>query len=126
MRKDLDPNAPKKWYSKLKQAIGYEYVGNGTVALGWTSPSSSWIGHLQEYGYKRDVTSLVRAKWARAGHPLSKGKTEINVPERPVFEPMIKQIKPRVAPYIEDKVRTYINENVEFGKRNRRKYKVYK
>lgn len=128
IRKALDDQASRVWYGRLRKAIGYEYLGNGSVAIGWTSATASRYGHLQEQGFTRNITSSVRRKWASAGYPLPANKTELKIPARPVFEPMTRQIRPKIVPYIEDKVLSYMNENIAYGKKKneRRVYKVYK
>lgn len=128
LRKALNDQASRVWYGRLRQAIGYEYLGNGSVAIGWTSPTASRYGHLQEQGYTRNITPIMRRKWASAGYPLSPNKTELRTPARPVFEPMSKQIRPKIVPYVEDKIIRYMNENIAYGKKKneRRVYKVYK
>ena len=128
LRKALNEYAPRVWYGRLRRAIGYEYLGNGSVAIGWTSATASKYGHLQEQGYTRNITSAMRKKWASAGYPLAPNKTELKTPPRPVFEPMSRQIKPKIAPYVEDKIIRYMNNAVEYGKKKneRRVYKVYK
>lgn len=125
VRKALNPKAPRTWYGKLRNAIAYEYLGSGTVALGWTSKTAVYYGHIQEYGFTRRVTSAVRRKWAQAGHPLKSSATVLDIPARPVFEPMVRQLREEIAPLVEEKVSSYIVENAKFGKTNRRKYKVH-
>lgn len=128
LRKALDEHAQEGWYGALQRAIGYEYLGNGSVAIGWTSATASRYGHLQEQGYSRNITSLMRKKWASAGYPLAFNKKVLKTPARPVFEPMSQKIKPMIVPYLEEKVSRYIEGNVEWGKKKneRRVYKVYK
>lgn len=128
IRKALDDRASRVWYGRLRSAIGYEYLGNGSVAIGWTSYTASKYGHLQERGFTRNITPAMRGKWASAGYPLPASKTELNIPARPVFEPMSRQIRPKIVPYVEEKLINYMNENVVYGKKKneRRVYKVYK
>lgn len=123
-RKKLNPKAPSQWYGRMKQAIGYEYE-NGAVKIGWTSATSSRYGNLQEYGYSKYVTHKMFSFFHSKGIHLSKRTTYLNIPARPIFEPMMKELKPQIAPYINGKVTEYMQGNVEFGKKNRRKYKVY-
>ena len=127
IRKALDSKAPTSWYGKLRNAIGYEYLGKGSVAIGWTSATASKYGELQEHGYRRKITSAVRRKWANAGYPLPANKSELVIPARPIFEPMARKLKSEIVPYVEKQVSAYISENVEFGKKKneRRVYKVY-
>lgn len=125
IRKALNENAPRKWYGKMKQAIGYAKF-QGFVDVGWTSPTSARYGRMQEEGYDRAVTAAVRGKWAKAGHPLRKTTTELETPARPIFEPMASDIRKDLPPFIEMKVREYIVGIEHKAAQNRREYKVYK
>lgn len=132
-RKALSRTAKRQWYGSLRKAVGYEYA-NGSVRIGWTSRTAARYGELQEEGYRREVTNKVRTKWAEAVERsngelinLSPKKEEIKVPERPVFDPMAGELKPLLPGYVQKKVNSYMQENVDFGanKPVRRKYKVY-
>ena len=132
-RKALVTTAPKMWYGKLRNAIGYEY-DNGVVKIGWTSRTSSIEGRKQEEGFQRNVTPSLRAYWAQAAKAsggklinLGAEKQEIDVPARPVFEPVQSKIESELGPYVEEKVQKYITENEDYGKNKpvKRKYKVY-
>ena len=114
----------KEWYGKMRRAIGYQYR-NGAVVIGWTSNTAAYYGRIQEFGYKRQVTEAIRKRWAAAGYPLSKNKSELVIPKRPVFDPVTAKLESKVAPYAEEKINAYLTENVEFGKKNRRRYVVY-
>lgn len=123
-RRKLDPKAPIQWYGRMAKAIGYEY-SNGVVKIGWTSPTSARYGDLQEKGFSKTVTERMRNYFKSVGINLS-GKTErLNIPARPIYDPIAIEMSPRVAPYVEEKIQGYIRGNIEFGKKNRRKYKVY-
>lgn len=124
IRKKLNPKAPSQWYGRMRQAIGYEY-DNGVVKIGWTSPTASRYGNIQEYGTQKYITREMYGFFNKRGVRLSKNKLYLNVPARPIFEPMMNELKPKIAPYINDKVTLYMQGNVEFGKKNRRVYKVY-
>lgn len=117
-------HAPTSWYGKLKNAIGYEY-DKGTVKVGWTSRTAAYYGRVQEDGTDREVTSAMRKRFAEAGYPISSNKTEISVPDRPVFKPMARELRSKIAPYVEKKLTEYQLKHIEFGKKNKRKYKVY-
>lgn len=125
IRKALNENAPRKWYGKMKQAIGYAKF-QGFVDVGWTSSTSAKYGRMQEGGYERAVTGEVRKKWIKAGHPLKKSTTELEIPARPIFEPMESNIRKDLPPFIETKVKEYIAGIEHKSARNRREYKVYK
>lgn len=124
LRRKLDPKAPRMWYGKMRQAIGYEYV-DGKVNIGWTSATAARYGDLQEQGFKKVVTQKMRNYFRSVGINLSNNIQQLNIPERPIFEPMSDVMTPKIAPYVVDKLSKYIDGNVEFGKKNRRKYKVY-
>jgi len=125
VRKAVGASAASSWYGRMKNAIGYSYDGKGTVSIGWTSATAAAYGKIQEYGFERNVTSSMRAHWAAAGYPLSIGKKFLSVPARPIFEPMARELRPQIGSYVENKLQSYIKENVTFGKKNRRIYKVY-
>ena len=124
LRRKLDPKAPRKWYGKMRSAIGYEY-DNGVVKIGWTSATASRYGDLQESGYSKAVTDRMRKYFRSVGINLSNSISNLNIPSRPIYTPMAQEMFPKVAPYIENKLSDYMQGNVAFGKRNRRKYKVY-
>ena len=125
IRKALqEGSAAKKWYGKMKNAIGYQYK-DGTLSIGWTSRTSAMYGRKQEFGYKTLVTDAIRARYARANVKLSQNKKYIYLPKRNVFDPMSQELQPKVSPYVQDKLNHYQEENVEFSKKARRKYKVY-
>lgn len=123
VRAKLVPHAPTAWYGKMRQAIGYEYKGMGSVVIGWTSRTSAMYGDMQEHGATRQVTAKVQKKYAAAGVPLK--KSAIKLPARPVFDPMTTELRAKAPSYIEEKVAEYVAGNVAFGKKNRREYKVY-
>ncbi len=115
------------WYGKMVRAIGYAYNANsGTVDIGWTSSTAAMYGRIQEFGVTKDVTPNMRKHWAAAGYPLSPFTQELEVPARPVFDPMAAKLEPEIPSYVEKKLESYMTENVEYGKKNRRTYKVYK
>lgn len=114
-------NASKSWYGRMRQAIGYTY-SNGSVYIGWTSPTSAKYGRMQEYGFERRVTPALRSHWAKAVaksrgslHMLSGDTTEIDVPARPLFDPMYKELQPKLAPYVEDKLKSYVADAFHYG-----------
>ncbi len=117
-------NAARSWYGKMRNAVVYQYE-NGVVRVGWGSVTAASYGEKQESGYATAVTGAVRAKWAKAGRPLKRDTTELETPARPVFEPMANLLYPEFVPYIEEKLKSYMQENVSYSKKSRRKYKVY-
>lgn len=126
IRKALSETAKHAWYGAMVNAVGYEY-SNGSVNIGWTSKAAAAYGKIQEYGMLREVTSNMRKYWAAVGYPLSKNTEVLNVPERPVFEPMANVVEKQIPSYVEDKLNSYLQETADFGEKQvkRRKYKVY-
>lgn len=125
VRRPLGKNgsAPTSWYGKMRRAMGYEY-NNGILNVGWTSRSSAIYANIQEYGAMRMVTDKVRKKYFAAGVPIKKNKIEI--PERPIFEPLAHEMFPKISDYVEEKVTEYMTKDVEYGKKkSKREYKVY-
>lgn len=124
-RRKLNPKAPIKWYGRMLRAVGYQY-DNGVVKIGWTSSTSARYGNLQEFGYNKVVTERMRKYFRSKGIGISDNTKQLNIPDRPIFEPMADDLFNQIAPYAEEKIKEYMQGNVEFGKKNRRKYKVYK
>lgn len=126
IRKRLSKTAPKSWLGKMRRAIGYQYIDNGVVNIGWTSKTSAYYGRIQEEGTTRPVTDNVREFYRKRGVALSERKTQIRVPARPIYEPAMQIVQPGIVPHIENKVANYI-KNGGFTKTvTRRKYTVYK
>ena len=125
IRKALqDGSAAKKWYGKMKNAIGYQYK-DGALSIGWTSRTSAMYGRKQEFGYKTPVTDAIRARYARAKVKLSPNTKYLVLPQRNVFDPMSDELQPQISPDVQEKINKYQAENVEFSRKARRKYKVY-
>ena len=124
LRRKLDPKAPRLWYGQMRKAIGYEYV-DGKVNIGWTSATASRYGDLQEQGFKKAVTQKMRNYFRSVGINLGSSIQQLNIPARPIYEPMATEMSPKIAPYVEEKLTSYIRGNIAFGKKNRRVYKVY-
>lgn len=116
--------AARTWYGRMRQAIGYQYE-DGTLKIGWTSRTAAAYGEKQEFGYRTEVTKAIRKRWGEAGYPLTKDKKTMDLPERPIFEPMAGELGPKIGPFFEEKIRSYVEESVTFSKKARRKYKVY-
>lgn len=109
IRRKFDRSAPKGWLGKLRRAIGYAYnPATKSVAIGWTSLSSAVDGRIQEFGVTRQVTPRLRNYFAAHGVPLSEGKTSIKIPARPVFEPAMDIIQPKLGDYVTQKVASYM------------------
>ena len=118
--------APTKWYGKMRRAFGY-YYHDGSVDIGWRSQTAAWYGNLQEQGYRRGVTDKIRLLYYKAKVPLAFSKKEIKTPARPIWNPMVAELFPKVPNYVETKVVQYLEGVEEMSKaKSRRKYKVYK
>lgn len=99
----------KQWMGRLKKAIGYGYdSASSSTMIGWTSSASAYDGDRFEKGVKYRITPTLRRYFALKGMVLSKDKPYIDVPARPLFEPAMKVIQPKLKPYIEEKVSGYI------------------
>jgi hypothetical protein len=114
------------WLGKLVQAIGYQYLeAQGAVVIGWLSNSAIRLGQKHEGGASRIVTPDIRRRYFAAGIGIS--KKVIQVPKRPTIEPMAAELAPKWAPYIEEKIRSYIEKDgrIAFSApSSRRKYTV--
>ena len=117
-------SAAKLWYGKMANAIGYQY-DEGVLRIGWTSNTAAMYGKKQEEGYRTRITKAIRQKWHEADIKLSKNTAYLILPERPVFEPMSGKLQPQIAPYVQNKLNDYVEKDVVFSKKARRKYKVY-
>ena len=127
-RRIINPEAPRLWYGKLRQAIGYAYnSGTGKVDIGWTSKTSAMEGSMQEEGYKRVITPFMRKFFGERGIYFRRTTKFLEIPARPFVEPKYDEIKGQVPTYINQKVGQYI-ENGGFMKKigKTRKYEVYK
>lgn len=125
VRHALQGRAARSWYGSMVRAVGYEYR-DGVVNVGWTSRTAAKYGRKQEEGYSVKVTPDIRLKWFKKAHIiLNKETKELTDEPRPVFDPMARVLEPRFPKYVEDKVTSYMTENVTYGKKNRRKYRVY-
>ncbi|WP_405379570.1 hypothetical protein [Phascolarctobacterium sp.] len=126
IRRKLDEKAPRQWYGRLKQAIGYQYK-DGVVEIGWTSSTSAMEGRIQEFGTQRNVTPVLRAYFAKHGVPLKESTTKLDVPARPVFEPAMDVVEPGIAGHVDSKVKQFMEKGSFGGKaKSSRKYVVFK
>lgn len=125
IRRKLDTQAPRQWLGKLRNAIGYQYY-EGAVMIGWTSATAAAEGRIQEEGTRRTVTPFLRRYFGRRGVPLRGNTTEIYVPARPLFEPAMDLVQPKLGDFVSQRVGEYIN-NGGFVKSagKSRKYEVF-
>lgn len=126
IRRRLSATAPRTWLGRMRRAIGYQYLDNGSVVIGWTSRTAAAYGRIQEEGVIRPVTDFVREFYRKRGVALSAGKKSIHVPARPIYEPAMRIVQPGIVPHIENKVADYIKNGGFIKNVTRRKYKVYK
>lgn len=128
IRKKLDKGAPVTWLGKLRRTFAYQFIPNsGGVNIGWASRSAAVIGRLQEEGASRTVTPALRGFFFSKGVPLSVNKGKIVLPARPIYEPVMKLIQPKIGPYVAYRVGKYI-QNGGFVKNasKGRKYEVFR
>ena len=116
VRNDLRPGAPQRWYGRLINAIGYQYVSGGLVKVGWTSAASAKYGRIQEEGATYPVTAWVRKRWGKAGHPLRGDTTHLKVPARPFFEPIMNKLEPKLPAYVTAKAQEFLDNGGSFRK----------
>lgn len=148
-RKELQGGKASTYlYGQMLRAIGYQYMPDSfSTLIGWTSKTSAMYGRLNEEGGEQQVTSLIRKRYYEAYkreikkygaktvlnhddkrfiYPLKKDTTTLHTPARPIFAPMFDSMQHDFGPYIEKKIAEYMAENVEFGKKNKRTYIVYR
>lgn len=127
VRRKLDEQAPKGWLGKLRRAIGYSYnSATQSVAIGWTSSSAAMEGKIQEFGASREVTPRLQKYFAARGVPLSEHKKRIKVPKRPIYEPAMDIIYPKLGDYVREKVESYMENGGHVRNTAKsRKYEVF-
>lgn len=127
-RREIDDqkDGPKKSYrtlGKLVNAVGYQYKPTAQeVTVGWLSSSAVRLGTWQEKGVKEPVNMGMRRLFLSAGVGLTKSMIEI--PARPTFDPMAEYLEPKITPYLEEKIASYVNGFSPPASTNRRKYRV--
>lgn len=96
---------------KLRKAVGYQYRANeGAVLIGWLSQSAIRLGNIHEHGYSYATNPWVKLKFNASGLPFGKGKTTIQIPARPTIAPMAAYLARRWAPYMEEKIWSYLQK----------------
>lgn len=127
IRRKLDAKAPKNWLGQLRRAIAYSYNNQrSAVEIGWSSATSAMEGRVQEFGATRIVTSRLREFFSSRGVRLGERKKTIRVPARPLFEPSMEIIQPKIGDFVGYRVGKYMKnggftKNVGKG----RKYEVF-
>jgi hypothetical protein len=101
--------APNAWFGKLPNALGYEYEEPGRVKIGWRSTTADREATNLENGQTHPVTAKNRIYWGLRGHPLKWDRQQINLPKRPIFEPMWKKLQPEIPQFIESKLTDYLS-----------------
>ncbi|MBQ8691278.1 MAG: hypothetical protein IJ516_05590 [Phascolarctobacterium sp.] len=127
-RRIIDPEAPRLWYGKLRNALGYAYDKNEkAVNLGWTSKTSAMYGRMQEEGYRRVVTPFIRRFFGKRGIYFRRTTKFLEIPARPFIDEKMDEIRNDVSTFVNNRVEQYI-ENGGFMKKigKGRKYTVYK
>lgn len=123
---DDQKNGPQKRYpvlGKLVNAVGYQYKSQSfSVEVGWLSNSAVRIGSWQEKGVQEQVTPKMRRLFFSAGVGLM--NSIIKIPARPTFDPMFSYLEPKITPYLEEKIASYVNGFSPPASTNRRKYRV--
>lgn len=123
-RRKLGKSVSRIPFGKLQRAIGYQYRENeGAVYVGWLSASAADLGHKLQAGSKRKVTDRMRRFFFLKGLPVAKGAT-IDIPPRPVIDPMFKTLEPKIPGYIEGKLWEYLQGGGNY-QRSARKYRVF-
>lgn len=127
IRRKLDAKAPKNWLGQLRRAIAYSYNNQrSAVEIGWSSATSAMEGRVQEFGATRVVTPRLRGFFSYRGVPLGEHKKTIRVPARPLFEPSMEIIQPKIGDFVAYRVGNYM-KNGGFTKSvgKGRKYEVF-
>ena len=123
-RRRLGKKVSNTPFGKLVNAIGYHYrEADGAVYVGWLSASAASISHKLQGGRKIPVTDKMRRFFFAAGLPVAENAT-IDLPPRPVIDPMFRALEPKIPGYIEAKLWEYL-QGGKGSERSKRKYRVY-
>lgn len=119
---------PKKRYpilGKLLGAVGYHYdKSTKSVVIGWLSKSAVRLGTMHEFGFSIRVTNKMRMAIAANDLGLTK-KRVFKIPARPTVAPMAAFLSGKWAPYIEEKMWSYLQKGAPVQKpKSKRKYIV--
>ena len=130
MRRKLEKafgNRGKRKYvplGKLANAVGYQYdQSKQSVKIGWLSGSAVKLGEKIESGSEKTITPKMRDYFFVSGVPLS-AKEKLVIPARKTYGPMERQVQPKVAGYVEDKIFEYMQKGTPGPSTTRRKYRV--
>ena len=95
---------------RIAQSIRYSWrKGTMRAEIGWLSAKSQKLGVLFQAGQKTRVTPKMRRLFAAAGLVLSKGKSEIEQPPRPVVAPFYQHRKNWMTQLLVERMRHHIN-----------------
>lgn len=116
--------ASKTPLGKLVNAIGYEFKSiEQAVNVGWLSQSAASLGWKAEKGSTQQVTDKMRRKYSALGIPV---KDKIKRPARPIWEPTIKFMQPRIASHFENQINKYLIDDVpKSSVAQSKKYRVF-
>lgn len=112
-RSEGDPFAnsrrPGRVYGDLWRAVGYwQGRDDMTVQIGFRSrPAARMMGMLQA-GVTTAVTPRVRRAAFALGLPLSKGKTVLKIPARPVVAPLYRHLHAQIIRRIETRLQVLL------------------
>lgn len=95
---------------RIAQSIRYSWKkGTMRAEIGWLSNKSQKLGVLFQSGQKTRVTPKIRRLFAAAGVVLSKGKTELEQPKRPVVAPFYEHRKNWMTQLLVARMKEHIN-----------------
>lgn len=116
--KDRTPT-PRTWaYGRLVRAVAYHRdKARMRVRVGWLSRSAARLGVILQSG-RRDGAALSgrqrRLFWAAGSH-LSRGKSRLNIPGRPLMEPVWQAKRPAILRFIEQRTWKKMGMGKTFG-----------
>lgn len=116
--KKFEPLGPEPFGSKLLNAVRFK-VEADRVRIGFLTASASGFasavqdgrrGAYMRFEYPGDqpVSPNTRRMFWAAGIPLSKGKTDIKEPKRPLVKPLFDRARPEIAARLEARIQAYL------------------
>jgi hypothetical protein len=117
------------YFGHMVQAFRYHYNEDSLwVDVGWLpkykggwtggSKASELLGRKLQEGQSVFVTKRMRRRLFHRGIFLRRGKTTIDLPARPVVDPVWDWVRPKLKPHIEARIRQYLDGDFEDGKGN--------
>lgn len=120
------PGTKYPMFGRMVQAFRYHYDEESkTAVVGWLpkamggSTSGQILGQKLQEGQNLHITPKMRRMFFRRGFFLRKGKTTIDLPARPVVDPVWEWVRPKLMPHIDAKIRQYLAGELDDGKANR-------